>query len=123
MAEGLLREMGSGRFETFSAGTEATRVNPLAVRAMAAVGVDIAGARSKHLSEFLDKRFDFVITVCDAANESCPVFPGAAQRIHWSFMDPSSADGTEEERLRVFEGVRDETAARLRSWMLTFDQA
>jgi arsenate reductase len=117
MAEALLRELGKGRFETCSAGTEATRVHPLAIRAMADVGIDIAGARSKHLAEYLGQHFDYVITVCDSANESCPVFPGDPQRIHWSFEDPSAAEGTEEERLKVFERVRNEIMMRLRTWM------
>lgn len=117
MAEALLRELGKGRFETFSAGTEATRIHPLAVRAMAAVGIDIANVRSKHLAEFLGQDFDYVITVCDSANESCPVFPGDPQRMHWSFQDPSAAEGNEEERFHVFERVRNEITMRLRTWM------
>src|SRR4051812_31005672 len=88
MAEALLRHLDKRRFETYSAGTEATRVHPLAVRAMADVGIDISNARSKHLNEYIGKDFDYVITVCDAANESCPLFPGDPKRIHWSFQDP-----------------------------------
>ena len=117
MAEALLREFGGGRFETFSAGTVATHVHPLAVQAMAAVGIDIAGAHSKHLNEYLGQDFDYVITVCDSANESCPVFPGDPERIHWSFQDPSATEGTEQERLRVFERVRNEITMRLRTWI------
>lgn len=116
-AEALLRELGKGRFETFSAGTEVTRVHPLAVQAMAAVGIDIAGARSKPLAEYLGRDFDYVITVCDSANESCPVFPGDPQRIHWSFEDASATEGTEAERLAVFERVRNEITLRLPTWM------
>ena len=120
MAEALLRHIGGERFEVFSAGTEATRVHPLAVRAMADVGLDISGARSKQLNEFLGQDFDYVITVCDSANESCPIFPGDPQRIHWSFEDPSAADGSEEERYQVFERVRNEITLRLRTWTQLF---
>jgi arsenate reductase len=84
---------------------------------MADVGIDISDARSKHLSEFIGDDFDYVITVCDAANESCPIFPGDPLRIHWSFPDPSAADGNEEERYRAFAKVRDEITFRLRTWI------
>lgn len=117
MAEALLRQIDAGRFEVHSAGTRATRVHPLAVRAMREVGADISGARSKSLEEFLGQRFDAVITVCDAANESCPVFPGAPHRIHWSFPDPSAATGTEEERYQAFASVRDAIGRELRAWV------
>jgi arsenate reductase len=117
MAEALLRHVGGDRFEVASAGTEVTRVHPLAVRAMAGVGLDISGARSKHLREFIGQDFDYVITVCDAANESCPVFPGDPARIHWSFPDPSAAQGSEAERFRAFAKVRDEITMRLRTWV------
>ena len=121
MAEALLRHFGSGRFEVHSAGTEVTRVHPLAVQAMADVGIDIAGARSKHLNEFIGGDFDYVITVCDAANESCPIFPGVPQRIHWSFPDPSAATGSDTERYRAFTKVRDEITFRLRTWVQLFE--
>jgi arsenate reductase len=117
MAEGLLRALGGDRFEAASAGTQQTRVNPLAVRAMAELGIDIAGHESKTLDRFLDERWDYVVTVCDSANEACPVFPGATQRVHWSFDDPSRATGTEAQRLVTFRRVRDEIATRLREWL------
>ena len=117
MAEGLLRSLAPGRFEVASAGTEQTRVNPLAVRAMREIGVDIGGHESKTLDRFLDEPWDHVITVCDSANESCPVFPRAAHRLHWSFEDPSRATGAEDERLQVFRRIRDEIAARIRAWI------
>jgi arsenate reductase len=107
MAEGLLRHLGNGELEAFSAGTEATHVRPLAIRAMAELGIDISGQESKTLDRYLDEAFDVVITVCDDANESCPVFPNAMARIHWSFPDPSKAVGTEEEQLGVYRQVRD----------------
>lgn len=119
MAEGLLRALGGDRFEAASAGTQQTRVNPLAVRAMGELGIDIAGHESKTLDRFLDERWDYVVTVCDSANEACPVFPGAAHRVHWSFDDPSRAAGTETERLATFRRVRDEIATRLHGWLAT----
>lgn len=114
MAEALLRELGKGSFETFSAGTEPKGVNPLAVRALANVGIAISGARSKSVAEFLGQPFDYVVTVCDRARESCPVFPGGSQSLHWGFDDPAEATGTEAERLKVFEKVLGEIATRLR---------
>ena len=119
MAEGLLREMAGGRMEVFSAGTRPSVVNPLAIRAMSERGIDISGHRSKHLNEFLGQPFDYVITVCDSAAEACPMFPGRAQRIHWSFPDPAAAQGSEEERLRTFRQVRDDIETRLREWLAT----
>ncbi len=114
MAEGLLRARAGERFEVASAGTEQTRVHPLAVRAMQEIGIDISGQESKTLDRFVTEPWDLVIKVCDAANQSCPVFPGAASRLHWSFEDPSAAQGSDEERLSLFRRVRDEIARRLR---------
>jgi arsenate reductase (thioredoxin) len=114
MAEGLLRRMGGGQFEVFSAGTETTRVHPLAVDAMRELGIDISGHRSKTLAAFAGEHFDYVITVCDRANETCPIFPNDTARIHWSFEDPSAAEGTDEQRLKVFRNVRDMIQQRLR---------
>jgi arsenate reductase (thioredoxin) len=113
MAEGLLRHLAGDRFEVMSAGTEATSVKPEAITAMAELGVDISGQESKTLDRYLDEPFDHVVTVCDAANEACPVFPGAKNRLHWSFRDPSQAPGSGEERLRVFREVREEILARI----------
>ena len=107
MAEGLLRHLARDSFEAMSAGTEVTNVRPLAVRAMQEIGIDISGQESKTLERYLHEPFDFVITVCDDANEACPFFPGAKSRLHWSFEDPSKAEGSEEERLEVFRRVRD----------------
>ena len=119
MAEGLLRALGGKRFEVFSAGTEATRVRPLGVRAMAEMGIDIAGQESKTLDRYLDQLFDAVITVCDQANEACPVFFGARQRLHWSLPDPSQATGTEEQQLAVYREVRDALRERIEHELLT----
>jgi arsenate reductase len=118
MAEGLLRHLGGEQFEACSAGTEATRVRPLAIRAMAELGIDIAGQQSKTLERYLPEPFDAIITVCDAANAACPVFPGAGQRLHWSFDDPSQATGHEEEQLATYRRVRDEIRAHIERELL-----
>jgi len=121
MAEGLLRHMSGDRFEVMSAGTEATHVRPLAIRAMDEVGVDISAQESETLGSYLREPFDYVITVCDEANEACPFFPGASERLHWSFPDPSKAQGTEEERLEVFRRVRDDIEDRIRRELIGTD--
>lgn len=113
MAEGLLRGLAGDRFEAYSAGTEQTRVRPLAIEAMREVGVDISGQESKTLERYLEESFDYVVTVCDLANEACPFFPNASERLHWSFPDPSKAEGTEEEQLAFYGKVRDEIQARI----------
>jgi len=118
MAEGLLRRYGGDQFEVFSAGTEPGAVHPLAVRAMAEAGIDISGHRSKSVDEFLGETFDFVITVCDQARESCPVFPGAQRQLHWSFLDPSRAAGGEETRMEAFRHVRDQISTRIQQFIL-----
>lgn len=116
MAEGLLRARGGPDFEALSAGTESRGIHPLAIAAMAELGIDIseaAGHRSKSMQEYAGQPIDLVVTVCDEAAEACPFFPGARQQTHWSFPDPSAATGTEEERLSVFRQVRDAIAHRL----------
>jgi arsenate reductase len=122
MAEGLLRHVAGDRFEVMSAGTEATRVRPLAVRAMDEIGIDISGQESKTLDRYLAEPFDYVITVCDEANEACPFFPGAANRLHWSFEDPSRVEGSEEERLAVFRSVRDRIRERIEDDLVATDE-
>lgn len=109
LAEGILRSALGERFEVGSAGSDpAGYVHPLAVRAMAEIGIDLSGHRSKHLDEFLGRKVETVITVCGRADQACPVFPGQANRHHWPFEDPAHADGDEEDRLAVFRRVRDE---------------
>jgi arsenate reductase (thioredoxin) len=115
MAEGMLRAWGGGRFEAFSAGTEASEVRPLAVRAMAELGVDISGQKSKMVQTLQGQHFDYAVTVCDDAKEACPYFPAASRQLHWAFDDPAAAQGTDEERLTVFRRVRDEIATRIRA--------
>lgn len=114
MAEGFLRALGGDRFEAASAGTEATRVHPLAIRAMQEAGIDLSTHRSKTFDRFLGDAWDYVITVCDRANERCPVFPARTTRLHWSFEDPSAVSGTEDERLRAFRRIRDEIRGRIK---------
>ena len=118
MAEGLLRQLGDERFEAHSAGTEATHVRPLAIRAMAELDIDITGQESKTLDRYLGDPFDEVVTVCDQAAEACPVFPGASRRLHWSFPDPSQVIGSEEEQIAVYRTVRDAIRARIEAELL-----
>ena len=117
MAEGFLREYGGDAYDAHSAGTKPSMVNPLAVRAMSEVGIDISGHRSKNVAEYLGQHFPFVITVCDNAKEHCPIFPGPCVREHWPFDDPAEAQGSEEERMEFFCRVRDEIAARVREFV------
>ena len=111
MAEALLRRAGGGELSVFSAGTHPTAVNPLTIRALAEVGLDIRAARSKPMTQLLDQPFYVVVTVCDDAREACPVFPGDGRRVHVPFVDPALAVGDEEARLAVFRQVRDGIAA------------
>lgn len=117
MAEGLLRALAGSQLDVFSAGSKPSVVNPLAIAAMDERGIDIRSHRSKHLQEYLGQSFDYVITVCDNAAEHCPIFPGRAERIHWSFPDPAAGEGGEAEQLAVFRTVRDAIEARFRAWL------
>ena len=112
MAEGLLRAIGNGRFEVFSAGSRPSIVRPEAITVMKERGIDISSHRSKHVSEFDGQHFDYVITVCDSANDNCPVFFGT-KRVHWSFPDPAATQGTDEEREAAFRAVRNSLEAAL----------
>jgi arsenate reductase len=114
MAEGLLRNLAGDRYEVHSAGTEATYVRPLAVRTMADLDIGISRQESKTLDRYFGEFFDYLITVCDEANEVCVVFPAARQRLHWSIEDPSRATGSEEERLEVFRAVSDRILERVK---------
>lgn len=117
MAEGLLRHDAGERFEVESAGTKASSVRPEAIEAMRESGIDISGQRSKNVDEFEGQRFDYVITVCDNARETCPVFFGAAKQLHKSFEDPPAPGvGTDEERMKIFRRVRDELRSYLRDF-------
>ena len=116
MAEGLLRHDAGDRFEVFSAGTRPSQVRPEAVAAMREIGIDISSHRSKSVDEFQAQRFDTVITVCDEARESCPVFSAATRRLHWSIEDPAAVEGPEDERLAAFRRIRDEIRGRLQEF-------
>ena len=117
MAEGLLRHDGAGVFEVFSAGTQPTSVRPEAIAAMQEIGINISDHRSKSVHEFTGQPFDTVITVCDSAKESCPVFPAKTQRIHWSIEDPAAVNGSEDERRSAFRQARDELRGRLQAFI------
>jgi arsenate reductase len=113
MAEAMLRAWGGDRFEAHSAGTEVSSVRPEAIAAMAEIGIDISGHRSKSVEEYLGQKLEWVITVCDQARQNCPVFPGVDQTGHWSVEDPSEATGTDEERLEAFRHARDDLRNRI----------
>jgi arsenate reductase len=116
MAEGLLRHDAGDRFEVESAGLKPGHVRPEAIAVMKEIGVDISGQRSKHVDEFAGRQFDYVLTVCDNANESCPVLPGQGERLHRSFEDPAALQGDEQQRLALFRRVRDEIREYLRTF-------
>jgi len=118
MAEGFVRAFGGDRFDVSSAGTEARGVHPFAIQAMAEDGIDISTHESKTIDRYLGAPFDLVITVCDEAAEACPVFPNARARRHWSFPDPSSAIGDDEQRFAVFAEVRDAIRERIEAELL-----
>lgn len=117
MAEGLLRHLGGDRFEAASAGTRPVELNPGAVAAMGEIGIDISGHASKHVDSLAGESFQHVITVCDNARETCPVFPAEVETLHWSFDDPAGATGSEEERMAVFRRVRDEIREKVEKFL------
>ena len=117
IAEALLQHHGGLDFDVVSAGTEATRINPFAVRVLADAGIDWSHAESKTIDRFLDQRFDYVITVCDRAKESCPVFPGSENTLHWGLDDPSEVTGTDDDKLAAFRRTEMEVSARLRPFI------
>lgn len=113
MAEGFLRHLAGERFDVASAGTNPQGLNPGAVEAMREIGIDIAHHQSRHVDHFSGERFDYVITVCDRAKESCPIFPATVSVLHWSFDDPAAAQGSPEERRQVFQRVRNEISEHI----------
>ncbi len=121
MAEGFLRELGGSHYEVNSAGTNPTRINPMAIRVMAEAGIDISDQYSKPVDQLSEQPFDYVITVCDHAREVCPIFPHATTQLHWSFEDPAEATGTEEHRLSVFRAIRNKIAESVRSLVEAYD--
>jgi arsenate reductase len=118
MAEGMLRAWGDERFEVVSAGIEESTVRPEAVRAMSEIGIDISAQKSKTLERFVNEPFSWVITVCDSARQSCPVFLGAAQAGHWAVDDPAEAQGSDDERMAAFRHARDDLRNRIHMFML-----
>lgn len=122
MAEGILRYFGGDTVEVASAGSDPQPVHPLAVSAMAEMGIDIAGQRPKHLDEYAGQTFDTIITVCDRVRETCPVFPGDPERIHWSFPDPAEVRGTQEERHRAFKQTAVQLATRIHHLLILMDR-
>jgi len=123
MAEVLTRKHGSTAFEVYSAGTEPRGINPLTVRALQEAGLPTDGLSSKSVQEFLGQRFDYVITVCDQARQSCPVFPGSHQSLHWGYEDPAEATGTDEERLQVFRSVLTQLGLRINEFVVIAKRA
>lgn len=123
MAEGLLRDDGGEAFAVVSAGLEPSFVRPEAIAVMRELGIDITNHRSKSLDEFTGQPFDYVITVCDNANQHCPIFPGAAARIHWSIEDPAAVLGGEATRLQAFRAARDDLRRRLREFIRTAEKS
>jgi arsenate reductase (thioredoxin) len=116
MAEGLLRHDAGDRFDVESAGTRPSRVRPEAIAVMRELGIDISGHRSKSVAEFAGQQFDYTLTVCDNARETCPIYPGHANRLHHSFDDPVAVEGTDDQRLAAFRRVRDQ----IRGYLQTF---
>ena len=117
MAEAFLRKYASDRFEVFSAGLEPKGINPYTIRVMEEIGIDMSAHRSKSLLEYMGKvHFGYLITVCDRAEQKCPVFPGMGVRLHWPFEDPARLEGTEEEKLAKFRQVRDQIEAKVKEW-------
>jgi arsenate reductase len=117
IAEALLRRHGADRFEVFSAGTNPRGINPLTEQILDDAGIDHSWARSKSVSEFLGRTFDYVITVCDQAKESCPVFPGSGESLHWGYDDPAEVEGSEEERLEAFRKTLTMMATRIQAFV------
>ncbi|MCP4650853.1 MAG: arsenate reductase ArsC [PVC group bacterium] len=117
MAEGILRFLDGDDYEAFSAGVNPTDINPLAVRAMAEIDIDITVQRSKSVTEFQDQAFDFVITVCNNAKQSCPILADKHEKIHWDMEDPAEVNGTEEEKMIVFREMRDEIVNRVKKFL------
>lgn len=122
MAEALLREKGGDDYEAFSAGTEVAHVRPLTLQVLREAGLPTEGLHSKSVDEFMGRRFDYVITVCDSARQSCPVFPGEGERFHWGYDDPSAVEGTEAERLEAFRRVFTAISQRIDLFMNATDK-
>ena len=124
MAEGILRHAATDLFDVHSAGSKpAGYVHPKAVEVMSEIGIDISNHSSKSLDTFLESNIDTIITVCDNANEACPIFPGNVHRYHWSFDDPAHLEGTEEEILAAFRSIRDQIKLVFDAFIAGYRQA
>lgn len=117
MAEGLLRHWSIGLLEVASAGTNPKPIHPLAIRCLAEAGIDISGQSSKSVERFQGERIDYLITVCDLAKDSCPVFPGATKTLHWSLHDPALAQGSDEDKMKAFRQVREDLQHRIEEFL------
>ena len=117
MAEGFLNNLGRERFIAFSAGSKPSSINPFAVRVMQEKGIDISNNKSKHLNKYIDDAFDYIITVCDNAKDSCPIFPDNYTKLHWDIEDPAEYAGTEEEILNFFRTIRDKIESNVREFI------
>jgi arsenate reductase (thioredoxin) len=122
MGEAWLRNLGGSHYEVVSAGIHPSQVHPLAIAVMDERGIDIRGHRSKSVNEFIDQKFDYVITVCDQAAEQCPIFPGAVTRIHWSFPDPAAVEGSQLEQMNAFREVRDALYSAIWPWIASHQE-
>ena len=117
MAEAFLRSFGGEDFEVYSAGLEPEGIHPMTIKVMQEIDIDISSHTSKHLNKYLNKSFDYIITVCDRANDNCPTFPGDNERIHWSFDDPAAMTDDINAQLQLFRRVRGEISERVRVWV------
>lgn len=117
MAEGWLRHLAGDTFDVFSAGTHPVGLNPAAVEAMREVDIDLTSHRSKAVTEFAGQLFDYVVTVCDRAKDTCPLWLGQTRMVHWSFDDPAAVTGTSENQHQTFRRVRDEICEAIRRWL------
>lgn len=120
IAEGFMRNMAGDKFQVVSAGVEPTQVNPYAIKAMAEVDIDISSHKSKSVNEFLNQKFDYVITVCNHARQVCPVFPGQHQDIHWDIEDPANFKGSEQDKIKFFRKIRDEIKEKCLEFLQNF---
>ncbi len=122
LAEALLREKGGDAYQVFSAGTEVAEVRPFTLQVLKEAGLPTDGLRSKSVQEFIDQRFDYVITVCDTARQQCPIFPGEGHRFHWGYPDPSEAVGSDEERLEAFRRILTAISQRIDLFLAVSDK-
>ena len=122
MAEGILRHLSKGSIEVFSAGSVPTSTHPLAIQVLSTMGIDSSQQHAKHMDEFKGQSFDYIVTVCDRIHESCPTFPGDPEQIHWSFHDPTTVEGSEQERSRAFEQVALQLTTRIRYLLILIER-